>query len=769
MKFKKTLVIIRAFLLTLAFSFTSNNSIVSFALSSVPAQVTFVEQTATEQAAEILEQEFRKLIKQGVINCEDRENPCTKGYFYKALTNRGNYRPAIDYLLNSLEGKWTYSYSYADSFFRVAQYADLREYEEGKSRALANAERILNRLISQTTTDIDSILPIEREVIEEPQGCRGGWWSFSCRFGGGRINTSYEIKPLEIPLHIQNIRNTIKLLELLQQVYVLQGRDNPLDANRVRNVPATSPLATALTTAEYNRSLALDLQIAQNYLDAFNPYALDIHNLNEDEEERLRDVFKNFPEYRNRLRSIQEIQNVAERENATLVFYSLVSHKTLNSNHFLDSRLSYKNVTLPADQLYIWVINPISGQVSFVDQSRKLQEFKETFKTLSNIECALPNDCRPISGVGMDEGVRLLRGALQVTNRGELSNNQLQLSTEQKAEQDEQLANLYELLIEPIKDFLPRNPRRKVMILPQGALSFLPFAALKDPSSTNQEYLIQQHTILTAPNIRTLILSHQNQSRENSRDRNALIVGNPLPLPDNLDPLPGAEEEAEAIKAFLKKQGFDDIDLFKRNEAIPDQVIDKMADARIIHFATHGIVDIPYEEPDLIEKILAYFQEEIQAGKTPKIFSNDEWPELERIWNNNYNALNYRYSSFASGSIALSDNFLSAFQVFMITLRDTDLVVLSACNTGIGPLVPGGVIGLPYSFSAAGASNIIMSLWTVPDRQTADLMEKFYDSWLNEIGTDKAHALQRAMLDMIEIYPDDPRYWAAFTLVGSAE
>ena len=60
-----------------------------------------------------------------------------------------------------------------------------------------------------------------------------------------------------------------------------------------------------------------------------------------------------------------------------------------------------------------------------------------------------------------------------------------------------------------------------------------------------------------------------------------------------------------------------------------------------------------------------------------------------------------------------------------------------------------------------------MSLWAIPDEQTAELMTSFYKYWLD--GRDKAQALRLAMIDMIQEYPSSPKYWAAFTLVGSAE
>lgn len=95
-----------------------------------------------------------------------------------------------------------------------------------------------------------------------------------------------------------------------------------------------------------------------------------------------------------------------------------------------------------------------------------------------------------------------------------------------------------------------------------------------------------------------------------------------------------------------------------------------------------------------------------------------------------------------------------------------DLVVLSACDTGLGRISGDGVNGLARSFLLAGASNVMVSLWAVPDAPTADLMTEFYHQW-QQNGLNKAQALRQAMLTILQTHPE-PKDWAAFTLVGSA-
>lgn len=143
-----------------------------------------------------------------------------------------------------------------------------------------------------------------------------------------------------------------------------------------------------------------------------------------------------------------------------------------------------------------------------------------------------------------------------------------------------------------------------------------------------------------------------------------------------------------------------------------------MPKARIIHLATHGLVD------------------------------NDR--ELD-----------------SAIALTLSDNdkgLLTAKEILKLKLN-AELVVLSACDTGRGRLTGDGVIGLSRSFICAGVPSIIVSLWAIPDSETAGLMTEFYRQFLQ--NSDKAQALRKAMLMTIEKHPH-PKNWAAFTLIGEA-
>ncbi|HEY9831368.1 MAG TPA: CHAT domain-containing protein, partial [Stenomitos sp.] len=273
------------------------------------------------------------------------------------------------------------------------------------------------------------------------------------------------------------------------------------------------------------------------------------------------------------------------------------------------------------------------------------------------------------------------------------------------------------LLIDPIAEFLPKDPSERMVFIPHETLFLLPFPALQDASG---QYLIQKHTILTAPAIQILDLTHQqqqsrgSQTTESLEGKNALVVGNPK-MPAELDPLPAAEREAREIAQLLHTQAI------TGEQATKISIVKQMAQARLMHFATHGLLD------------------DIKKLGVP-------------------------------GAIALApspgdEGYLTAGELLNLKLN-ADLVVLSACNTGRGKITGDGVIGLSRSLISAGTPSVIVSLWSVPDAPTALLMTELYRNLKQ--NPDKAQALRQAMLTTMKQQPN-PYNWAAFTLVGEAD
>jgi CHAT domain-containing protein len=125
------------------------------------------------------------------------------------------------------------------------------------------------------------------------------------------------------------------------------------------------------------------------------------------------------------------------------------------------------------------------------------------------------------------------------------------------------------------------------------------------------------------------------------------------------------------------------------------------------------------------------------------------------------------------GAFSSEDGILTAMEVSGLNLIGTDLVVLSACQTGIGDVQSGeGVFGLRRAFQHAGARSIVMSMFAVPDESTSYLMERFYENWLS--GLSKSSALRNASLSILNerrnrSVSTHPLFWGGFVLIGDSD
>jgi CHAT domain-containing protein/uncharacterized protein HemY len=394
--------------------------------------------------------------------------------------------------------------------------------------------------------------------------------------------------------------------------------------------------------------------------------------------------------------SIEEIKQIAKSQNSTLVQYSIIG-----DDFKINGREESKE-----SELYIWVIKP-TGEVTFRKADLKLlwQKDNTTLKKLVTTS-------------------RESIGARGVAFRGGL----IPSYDPDSPTATKRLKRLHELLINPIADLLPKNPNDRVTFIPQESLFLVPFPALQDKDG---KYLIEKHTILTSPSIQVLDLTRKQRQRIGNKPiegKNTLIVGNPtMPKvppkigepPEQLIPLPGTEQEAEAIAKLFKTQSL------TGNQATEIEVTQRLPQARLIHLATHGLFDD-----------VQGLNSSIALAPSPGNKGNEK-----------------------------GDGLLTAGEILDLKLN-AELVVLSACDTGRGRISGDGVIGLSRSLITAGVPSVLVSLWSVPDAPTAELMMEFYQNL--QKSPDKAQALRQAMLTTMKQRPN-PVDWAAFTLIGEAE
>ena len=290
---------------------------------------------------------------------------------------------------------------------------------------------------------------------------------------------------------------------------------------------------------------------------------------------------------------------------------------------------------------------------------------------------------------------------------------------------------------------------RRLWIVSDGALEYLPFAALPLPGAT--EPLVTAHEIVRLASASVLAEVRAEISKRPRATRGIAVFADPVfraddervraaPAPsalpaeavrdeDSLDfsALPRlhfSREEANAIAALAPARVWRALDFqANRNQAQKPE----LRNYRTVHFATHAVLD-------------------------------DRHPELSGI-----------VLSLVDRQGRPQDGFLRLHEIYNLKLA-ADLVVLSACRTALGQEVRSeGLVGLTRGFMYAGVPQVVASLWSVQDRATADLMRAFYEALLLRRLTPEA-ALRAAQLTMRR----DPRwsqpyYWAAFTVEGASD
>lgn len=223
---------------------------------------------------------------------------------------------------------------------------------------------------------------------------------------------------------------------------------------------------------------------------------------------------------------------------------------------------------------------------------------------------------------------------------------------------------------------------------------------------------------------------------------------------DNWNYLPGTKNEVDHINMQLKKAKFSSKVLsgYDATEETFKSLGQGNKSPRILHIATHG-----YFFPDL--------KVEPNKNKTTErepIFKISEHPMMR-------SGLilaggNFTWKTGKPLYEGMEDGILTAYEISQINLDNTELVVLSACETGLGDIQGNeGVYGLQRAFKIAGVKYIIMSLWQVPDKQTSQLMITFYKKWLeNKLSIpDAFHAAQKELREA----EMDPNQWAGFVLI----
>lgn len=267
----------------------------------------------------------------------------------------------------------------------------------------------------------------------------------------------------------------------------------------------------------------------------------------------------------------------------------------------------------------------------------------------------------------------------------------------------ESLKKLHDLLITPLK----RHIRTPVIgVIPNGVLHYLPFAALTD----GKHYLGEQYKLIHFPSASVLPLIKEKDKPVGTR-----VLAMAQSQAEGTSILQHVNKEAEVVAGLYNTRAFTNGSM-----SVAD-FTNRAGDYSIIHIAAHA--------------------------------------EL--------NPSNPLFSHIVLGPDKEGGGRLKLKEIYNLDLKETGLVVLSACDTNLGPYSKGDdIIGLNRAFIYAGTPAVIASLWSVDDESTSELMQAFYTSLKQ--GTSRAGALRAAQSAVRKKYPH-PYYWGGFVLTGGLE
>ena len=307
------------------------------------------------------------------------------------------------------------------------------------------------------------------------------------------------------------------------------------------------------------------------------------------------------------------------------------------------------------------------------------------------------------------------------------------------------------------------NKKAKIYFSPDGVYNQINIESLK---SSNDTYVIDSAEILLVNNSKEIIkkkLALQkeeelNKSKKKIKAKEATPVadlfGNPTYYDDSnlaihkISQLEGAEKEVNELNKLLVSQGWDS-EVYVEGQAT-EEAVKNLKNPKVLHIATHGFFMEDSQTPSDVEL------EGINEGKS---IVNPLLKSGLLLKNGGYLANETNAYAFNS-----ADGILTSYEAMNLNFDNTELIVLSACETGLGEIQLGeGVYGLQRAFLMAGARTIVMSLFKVSDEVTQELMINFYKQWL--LTNDKRKAFLYAKKLIKEKYKE-PLYWGSFVMIG---
>ncbi len=282
---------------------------------------------------------------------------------------------------------------------------------------------------------------------------------------------------------------------------------------------------------------------------------------------------------------------------------------------------------------------------------------------------------------------------------------------------------------------------KKVYFSPDGIYNNINLLSILNPAT--KRYIIDEMQIQTVTNTKDLLTVNYTSTAS----KKVALIGDPdfgnlngssnTRSGQDLKRLPGSGVEVQKIDNVLKNNNWSS-SIYTGTQS-SEELVKSITDAKILHIATHG-----------------FFKDDSQTKNESEKNSNNANPTNTLLNSGLYLSKGLKNST--------ENGILTAYEAMNLNLDNTELVVLSACETGLGEVRNGeGVYGIQRAFRVAGAKSIIISLWKVDDMATQKLMTFFYEEWL--LSGNKREAFTIAQNKLRKEYKD-PKYWGAFIIVG---
>ena len=284
--------------------------------------------------------------------------------------------------------------------------------------------------------------------------------------------------------------------------------------------------------------------------------------------------------------------------------------------------------------------------------------------------------------------------------------------------------------------------KKLIFLSPDGVFNQINLNTLRKPGG---DYVLNRYDLTILGNSKDLIALKNRKAVQASK--NATLLGFPEYGGQSITPLPGTRVEVDAISSILKPSGYQ-LTVFTESSA-SEAKLKAVKNPAVLHIATHG-----YFLEDVENAGSAFGVHLENAHDNPLLRSGLMLAGAAKT-----------LSGASSPNLESNDNgILTAYEAMNMNLEGTQLIVLSACETGLGDVKVGeGVYGLQRAFQVAGAEALIMSLWKVDDAATQQLMKSFYSNWVKL--RNKQKAFKQAQLQLMAKYKE-PYYWGAFVMMG---